>query len=241
MANNTNAQNNTKNNAPNNVPKHLAVILDGNRRYAEKTGIPKFKAHEKGFNKIKKLLEWCVELGIKEVTLYCFSTENFKRDEEEVNYLFGLIRRNINDFKKNKLVRDKKIKISIIGRISMFPEDIQKIMKEIIEATKNHSEYKLNLALGYGGRSEIVDAFKKMISKGIKEPDENIVRENLYLSSDVDLLIRPGGEKRLSNFLLFQNAYSELVFVNTLWPEFTKTDFINCINEYKKRKKRFGK
>ncbi len=240
MANNTNAQNNTQNNAQTNVPKHLAVILDGNRRYAIKTGIPKFKAHEKGFNKIKKLLEWCVELGIKEVTLYCFSTENFKRDKEEVDYLFGLIRKNINDFKKNKLVHDKKIKISIIGRISMFPDDIQKVMKEVAETTKDYNAYKLNLALGYGGRSEIIDAFKKIISKGIKEIDESILRENLYLSSDVDLLIRPGGEKRLSNFLLFQNAYSELIFINRLWPEFTKKDFINCIDEYKKREKRFG-
>lgn len=223
-----------------NIPKHIAVILDGNRRYAEKLGIPKFKGHEKGFDKIRELLEWCMELGIKEVTLYCFSTENFKRDKEEVHYLFDLFRKRIEDFKKDRLIHDNKVKISVIGREGMFPEDMQKGMREVMEATKNYDRYKLNLALAYGSRSEIVDAIKKIIGKGVNDVDEGIVKDNLYLSDDVDLLIRPGGEHRLSNFLLWQNSYAELWFSDTLWPEFEKEDLIGAVEWYKNRERRFG-
>src|SRR3989338_3070278 len=133
------------------IPKHIAIILDGNRRYAKKFGLPKLKGHEKGFNKIKDLLKWCTELGIKEATLYCFSTENFKRDKKEIDYLFDLFRKKIGDFKKDRTIHKNKVKISIIGRISMFPEDMQKQMKEIMELTKDYGKYKLNLALAYGG------------------------------------------------------------------------------------------
>jgi len=222
-------------------PKHISIILDGNRRYAKKLRIPAFKGHEKGFNKIKDLLKWCVELGIKEVTLYCFSTENFNRSKEEVAYLFNLFRKKIKDFNKDKVIHDNKVKISVIGRLSMFPKDMQKAMKEIMEKTKDYGNYKLNLALAYGGRSEIVDAFKRIISKGIKEIDEVIIKENLYIPNDVDILIRPGGEKRISNFLLWQNSYAELFFIDKLWPEFTKRDLVACIQEYDKRERRFGK
>jgi len=222
-------------------PKHIAIVLDGNRRYAKKLGIPAFKGHERGFNKIKDLLKWCIELGIKEVTLYCFSTENFNRNKEEKDYLFNLFREKVNEFKKNKIVHDKKVRINVVGRISMFPKDMQKAMKEVMEKTKDYGNYKLNLALAYGGRSEIVDAFNKIISKGIKEVDENVIKENLYLSDDVDILIRPGGEKRISNFLLWQSAYTELIFIEKLWPEFTKQDLVDIIEEFKRRERRFGR
>jgi len=182
----------------------------------------------------------CVELGIKEVTLYCFSTENFKRSKKEVDYLFNLFRKRIGDFKKDKTIHDNKVKISFIGRISMFPEDMQKSMNEVMEMTKDYGNYKLNLALAYGARSEIVDAFKKIISKGIKDIDESIIKENLYLPDDVDILIRPGGEKRISNFLLFQMAYAELFFIDKLWPEFTKQDLVAIIEDFKTRERRFG-
>jgi len=223
-----------------NVPKHIAIILDGNRRYAKKLGIAKFKGHEKGFNKIKELLEWCIELGVKEVTLYCFSTENFKRDKTEVDYLFGLFRKKIGDFKKDKLIHDNKVKISVVGRIGMFPEDMQKEMKEIMDDTKDYDNYKLNLALAYGGRGEIVDAVKKIISFGVKEVSEELIKENLYLPNDVDILIRPGGEKRLSNFLLWQSSYAELWFSEKLWPEFDKEDLIKAVEWYRERERRFG-
>ena len=225
----------------NNLPKHIGIILDGNRRYAKKHGMPTLKGHEKGYNKINDVLKWCTELGIKEVTLYCLSTENFNRSKEEIDYLFSLFRSRIGDFKKDKAIHDNKVKISFVGRLSMFPEDMQKSMKEVMEATKNYENYKLNLALAYGSRSELVEAFKKIIKKGIKEIDESTIQENLYVPDDVDLLIRPGGEKRLSNFLLWQNSYAELVFIDLLWPEFTKQDLIGCIEEYKKRQRRFGR
>ncbi|MAE42432.1 di-trans,poly-cis-decaprenylcistransferase [Candidatus Woesearchaeota archaeon] len=221
-------------------PTNLAIILDGNRRYAKKAGIPKLRGHEKGYNKIRDLLEWCMELGIKEVTLYCFSTENFNRSKEEVNYLFNLFRKRIGDFKKDKLIHENKVKISIVGRISMFPDDMQESIKEVMEATKDYENYKLNLAMAYGSKTEIIDAIKKIINKNIKNIDEKVVKENLYLADDVDILIRPGGEKRMSNFLLWQAAYSELIFLDTLWPEFTKEDLIWCIEEYKRRERRFG-
>ena len=224
-----------------NNPKHIALVLDGNRRYAKKYGIPKFRGHEKGFNKIKDLLKWCTELGIKEATLYCFSTENFERDKKEIDYLFGLFRKKIGDFKKDRTIHKNKVKISFIGRLSMFPKDMQKSMNEVMESTKDYKNYKLNLALAYGSRNEIVDAFKKIMSKGIKEIDENVIKENLYLPDDVDILIRPGGEKRLSNFLLWQNSYAELFFIDKLWPEFTKLDLMKIIREYKKRERRFGR
>jgi len=222
------------------VPNHIAIILDGNRRYARKLGIPQLKGHEKGFNKIKELLEWCMELGVKELTLYCFSTENFNRDKKEVNYLFDLFRKKIEGFKKDKQIHDNKVKISVIGRISMFPEDMQKSMKEIMEMTKDYGNYKLNLALAYGGRSEIVDAVKRLVKEG-KEISEESITSSLYLPDDVDLMIRPGGEKRLSNFLLWQNSYSELYFSDKLWPEFSKDDLREAVEWFKSRERRMGK
>lgn len=223
-----------------NKAKHIAIILDGNRRYAEKIGIPKFKGHEKGYDKIKELLTWCMELGIEEVTLYCLSTENFKRDKGEINYLFNLFRNQIGEFKKDKTIHENKVKISFIGRLSLFPEDMQKSMKEIMETTKDYGNYKLNLALAYGGRAEIIDAIKKIIEEGIKCIDEETIKKNLYIPDDVDVLIRPGGEKRLSNFLLWQNSYAELFFLDKLWPEFEKEDLIAIIEEFKIRERRFG-
>ena len=225
----------------NNMPNHIAIILDGNRRYAKKYGMPRLKGHEKGYTKIKDVLTWCTELGIKEITLYCLSTENFGRSKEEIDYLFGLFRTRIGGFKKDKTVHGNKVKISFVGRLSMLPADVQKGMKEVMEATKKYKNYKLNLAVAYGSRSEIADALKRIIEKGVKEIDENVIRENLYVPDDVDILIRPGGEKRLSNFLLWQNSYAELFFIDKLWPEFEKEDLIEIIGEFNRRERRFGK
>ncbi len=222
------------------IPRHIAVVLDGNRRYAKRLGIPQFMGHEKGFNKIKGLVEWCIELGVKEVTFYCFSTENFKRDKKEVDYLFGLFRKKVGEFKDDKVINDKKVRVRIIGRISMFPLDMQEKMKEVMEKTKDYDNFTLNLALAYGGRGEIVDAVKRLVSSG-KEISEGSIRESLYLSDDVDLFIRPGGEKRLSNFLLWQNSYAELWFTDKMWPEFGKKDLIEAVEWFKERKRRFGK
>jgi undecaprenyl diphosphate synthase len=184
-----------------------------------------------------------LDIGVKELTLYCFSTENFNRDKKEVDYLFNLFRKKIDSFKEDDVIVDNKVKITFAGRLSMFPEDMQEKMKEVMEKTKDHEEYKLNLALAYGAKSEIVDAVKKIVSDNIKPEDvnEGIITERLYLSDDVDLFIRPGGEKRLSNFLLWQASYAELYFSDKLWPEFSKEDFLDAIEWFKERKRRFGK
>lgn len=224
-----------------NIPKHIAIILDGNRRYAKREGISKLKGHEKGFNKIKDVLSWCMEFGVKEVTLYCFSTENFNRDKDEVDYLFDLFRKKISEFSNDKIIHDNKVRISVVGRISMFPLDMQRKMNEVMEKTSSYDRYKLNLALAYGGRGELVDAFKRLVLSGKKEISEEDITHNLYLSDNVDLLIRPGGERRLSNFLLWQMAYGEIIWVDKLWPEFSKEDFAFCLEEYSRRARRFGK
>lgn len=221
-------------------PKHIAIILDGNRRYAKKLGLKLWEGHSKGAKKVEELIDWCNELKIKELTLYSFSIENFKRNKKEVNFLMNLFRKQLEILKKDKRIEKNKIKIKFIGRLSLFPEGIQKEMKQIMEKTKNNSNFIINFAMGYGGRAEIVDAVNNIIKKGIKKADENIITKNLYISSEPDLVIRPGGEKRVSNFLIWQSYYAEWFFTDKLWPEFTKNDLIKAINDFKKRQRRFG-
>ena len=228
-------------------PTNIAIVLDGNRRYAKKLGLKAFKGHEFGIKKLEELMDWCIELGIKELTLYSFSTENFNRSKAEINFLFNLFKKQFKKLKNDRRIEENKIRINFIGRLSLFPEDLQKEMHEIMEKTKENDGFTVNFAIGYGGRTEIVDATKKIIEKinknelKINDINEEVYSDNLYLKSEPDILIRPGGEKRISNFLLFQIAYSELFFIKKLWPEFTKEDLINIIEEYKKRERRFGK
>ena len=222
-------------------PSHIAIILDGNRRYATKHKLELYKGHEIGAKKVEQLLDWCYELGVKELTLYSFSTENFNRNKREVGFLMGLFRKQLEKLKNDKRLDKDKIKVVFIGRLGLFPKDIQEEMKEIMENTKAHDNLKVNFAMGYGSKQEIVDAVNKLLKKGVKEVDEKDFENELYLKSKPDLLIRPGGELRVSNFLLWQCCYSELIFLRRLWPEFTKKDLIKCIEEYKRRKRRFGR
>jgi len=221
--------------------KHIAIILDGNRRYAKKHHLPTIKGHEKGFNKIKDLLKWAVELKIKELTLYCFSTENFNRKKSEVDYLFNLFRTQFDNFSKEDIIKKNKVQINVIGKIEMFPKDMQEKMKDVMKKTKKYNNYILNLALAYGGRTEIVDAVKKILKSKTKTITEKTIESHLYLKDQPDILIRPGGEFRLSNFLMWQSAYTELIFLKKLWPEFSKKDLKNAINEFNSRQRRFGK
>ncbi|MBI2558640.1 di-trans,poly-cis-decaprenylcistransferase [Candidatus Woesearchaeota archaeon] len=229
---------------PSKVPKHIAIILDGNRRYAKKLGMQPWKGHEFGVKKLEELLEWCRELGVKEVTLYSFSTENFKRTKQEKNFLFDIFKNEFNNMKYKGSIFKNRIRVNVIGRLDMFPKDIRKSMKEIMYKTRNHNNFIVNFAMAYGGRQEIVDAFKKIIkeTKNLKpsQIDEELITENLYLKSEPDMVIRPGGETRTSNFLTWQSVYSEFVFLDKLWPEFTKKDLIKCIEEFKRRERRFG-
>ncbi|MBU0615452.1 MAG: di-trans,poly-cis-decaprenylcistransferase [Nanoarchaeota archaeon] len=219
---------------------HIAIILDGNRRWAKNHGKPTSKGHEQGFNKIKKLMEWAKELSIKEITLYCFSTENFNREKHEVDSLFDMFRKKIVELKKkDSVIHKNEVSIRFVGKLDMFPNDMQERMKELMDETDHYDKYILNLAMAYGGKLEIVEAVKKVIEKGV-DVSEDSIKKNLFMADDVDLMIRPGGEKRLSNFLLWQASYAELYFTDTLWPDFSKEDLISAISWFKTRDRRFG-
>jgi tritrans,polycis-undecaprenyl-diphosphate synthase [geranylgeranyl-diphosphate specific] len=219
--------------------EHLALILDGNRRYAKKKNLPGWKGHEAGAEKVEEVLDWCRESGIKELTFYALSTENLNRDEKELNKLFELIKKRFKKFKDDKRIEENKTKIKFIGDLSLLPKDIKDTCNEVEEKTKNYNNYKLNFCIAYGGRLELIHAFKKL--RGKKEITEKDIQENLWLSSEPDLIIRTGGRKRLSNFLPWQSTYSELLFLNKLWPEFSKEDLEKAIEDFKSRKRNFGK
>lgn len=229
------------------VPRHIAIILDGNRRYAKKLGLQPWKGHEFGIKKLEQLLKWCRELGVKELTLYSFSTENFRRTKREKDFLFNIFKREFNNMEYREDIFKNKIRINVIGRLNMFPKDIRKAMLDIMEKTKKHNNFIVNFAMAYGGRQEITDAVKK-IAENVKNGkikvnniNENLITNNLYLKSEPDLVIRPGGEVRTSNFLVWQSSYAELFFIEKLWPEFTKQDLIKCIEEFNKRERKFGR
>ena len=227
------------------IPKHIAFILDGNRRFAKKNKLLLMKGHNYGYETVKKLIEWCLEFKIKELTLYVFSTENFQRPKKEVNYLMELFKKALNELENHK--KFNKIKIKIIGEKSLFPKEVQKSMDSITKNSKSHKTLKLNLAMGYSGRLEIIEAAKKIGKKlienkmKISQINEKSFKKELYLKSEPNLIIRTS-ESRLSGFLTFQSVYSEIIFMlDKLWPEFTKEDFIWCLNEYTKRIRRYGK
>ena len=228
-------------------PTHVAIILDGNRRYGRKIGLNPWQGHEFGANNIEQLISWCIELGIKELTLYSFSLDNFKRPNIEKKVLFGLFKENIKKLQKDKRISKHSIKVSFIGKLGMFPKELQDEMQKVMRLTSKNKGFKLNFAMAYSSKAEILDSIKKIAIKlknkkiEIDEINEKTVNDNLYLSSSPDILIRPGGEKRLSDFLLWQSAYTELVFLEKLWPEFTKEDLIWCIEEFKRRERRFGR
>ena len=229
------------------VPRHVGIILDGNRRYAKRLGLKPWLGHEYGIRKLEQLLKWAQELGIREITLYAFSTENFKRTKTEKDFLFKLFKREFESMKHRQDIFNNRIRINIVGRLEMFPEDIRKSMLDIMSITKKHKNFILNFAMAYGGRQEITDAVKKLahqVKDNKIEPDEineETITNNLYIKNEPDLVIRPSGEMRTSNFLMWQSAYSEWIFIDKLWPEFTKLDLEHCILEFSKRERRFGK
>ncbi len=229
------------------VPKHIALIMDGNRRYAKKNKLSLLEGHRKGAEKLTQVLEWCKEFNIKELTLYTFSMQNFSRTREEVDFLMNLFREYFAKFMKDKTFEKNKIKINIIGRKHLFPKDIQQSMIELENKTKDYYDRIINFAMGYGGREELVDACitlaKKIEDKTLssEEITESTINNALYLSRAPDILIRTGGEQRLSNFLLWQCSYTELFFVDNFWPEFSKEEFISIIRQFTERERRFGK
>jgi len=222
------------------LPRHIAIIMDGNGRWAKKRRLPKIAGHRKGVDAIRRVLDSCLENGIEVLTLYAFSTENWSRPKREVGALMSLIGETI-----SRVVNDLKaegVRIRFIGRLEELPAGTRKSLESAREATKGNKRLTLNIALNYGGRSEIVDAVNRAIAGGVKDVDEESFGKLLYTEDlpDPDLLIRTSGEERISNFLLWQAAYSELYFTKKLWPDFTKSDMDKALEEYRRRERRYG-
>ncbi|AIH03582.1 isoprenyl transferase [Thermodesulfobacterium commune] len=228
------------------LPQHVAIIMDGNGRWAKKHGFPRFYGHQKGAETAKKVIEKTYELKIPYLTLFAFSKENWKRPKEEVEAILELFKMYLT--KEKQFLIEKGIRLKIIGDREDFSQDLVELIEEIEEETKNNSELTLCLALSYGGRSEILKAVKEISNKvkqGLLDPeniDEKVFREHLYTKDipDPDLLIRTSGEERLSNFLLFQIAYTELYFTPVYWPEFTEEEYLKALWSYQQRERRFG-
>lgn len=231
----------------NNVPQHIAVIMDGNGRWAKKRGLRRENGHREGRKSVKKIVECCVELGIKNLTLYAFSTENWNRPKLEIDFLMQLLFLSLKD--ELKTLNKNNIKFETIGDLTRLPKKISNFLQKVKLETKKNSKLTLTLALSYGSRNEIVNVVRELSDKvknniiSSKNIDETVINDHLYTRNlpDVDLLIRTSGEKRISNFLLWQIAYSELYFTKKLWPDFRKKDLYKAIVSYQNRERRFGK
>ncbi len=232
------------------MPQHIGVILDGNRRWASERSLPSWVGHQFGAEKVEDLLDWCLDLKVKTITLYAFSTENFSREDKEVQEIMRLFDERLKAMFSNERLTKNRVKISAIGRINLLPESTQKLIRSVEERTKSYDQYYVNLAIAYGGRAEIVDAMKKIAEEvragsiDINEINEETIESNLYTAhipnSEPDLIIRTSGEERLSGFLLWQGAYSELCFVDVFWPDFRRIDLWRVIRTYQQRERRFG-
>ena len=226
-----------------NIPYHVGIIIDGNRRWASEKGLPTFEGHRQGYEKLKKVGKWCKNRGVKILTIFTFSTENWNRAEKEVNYLMKLLRHALAEREIN-WVHKEGIKLRVIGQKERLDNSLQQLIKKAEKKTKNNKEGILNLAISYGGRPEIVSAIKKIVRKKIlpKDITEEVINKNLWTAGlpYPDLLIRTSGELRTSGFLTWQAAYSELYFLDKHWPDFTESDLDKAFSEYARRQRRFG-
>ncbi|WP_395044484.1 isoprenyl transferase [Flavobacterium sp.] len=230
-----------------NLPKHVAIIMDGNGRWAKQKGLLRAFGHENGTKSVRTTVESCAKLGIENLTLYAFSTENWNRPKLEVDTLMKLLVHSLKN--ELKTLQENNIKLNSIGNLNRLPKSIQKELNEVITLTKDNSKMVLTLALSYGSREELINAIKNISDKvknntiSIDTIDESIINEHLYTHNlpEVDLLIRTSGEHRISNFLLWQIAYAELFFTDVLWPDFTEQHLYEAIISYQKRERRFGK
>ena len=228
------------------IPTHVAIIMDGNGRWAKKRNMPRVKGHYEGMQTVKKITKYASKLGIKYLTLYAFSTENWARPKEEVNYLMDLPEKMFMSFMPELM--ENNVKVEVIGVVEKLPENTRKAVEDAIEQTKNNTGLKLIFALNYGSKDEIVTAVKR-IAQGaanneykVEEIDEQLISDNLFTKDtpDPDLLIRTSGEQRISNFLLWQIAYSEFIFTKVAWPDFVEEEFYKALLEYQSRDRRFG-
>lgn len=231
-------------------PEHIAIILDGNRRWASSHAVSPWIGHHFGAEKVKRLLEWCLDLDVKSITFYAFSTENFQRSPEEVEEILQIAGEKLREILTDERIHRYEVRVKVIGRLGLLPKSLQELIMEVERTTKDYNRHFLNIALAYGGRAEIVDAAKKIAKKiengklNVESIDEQMFESHLYTAhlpkQDPDLIIRTSGEERLSGFLLWQCAYSELCFLDVYWPDFRRIDLLRAVRTYQNRKRRFG-
>lgn len=229
-------------------PLHIAVIPDGNRRFARKAGLDLYQAYRRGVEKVRSFLGWALEVrGIRHVTFFALSTENLRRSRLELEILFRIFQEELRKALEDPLIYEKGVKVQFIGDRALLPRAVRELMEEFEERTRSHTSYYATFAMAYGGRSEIVRCVRRLLAQGARP--EEVSEETLFSCLDThvipqpepDLLIRTGGERRISNFLLYQLAYTELIFIDKLWPEVEKEDLINALEEYARRQRRFGR
>lgn len=233
------------------IPNHIAVILDGNRRWAKKVLESNKQGHFRGADAVENLLDWCEELDIKIITLYVLSTENLERTDNELEYLYELIRQRLEKLYNDPRIHKNKMRVKAMGRTELLPDSINDVLKRLDDATKGYDRHYLNIAIAYGGQNELVDAVKKVAARikdgsiGVDDINKDVIEANLYTAhlpqQSPDLILRTSGEQRMSGFLLWQGAYSELIFMDILWPEFRKLDLLRAIRTYQKRSRRVGR
>ncbi|MCK9580522.1 MAG: polyprenyl diphosphate synthase [Methanoregula sp.] len=229
-------------NAKKKIPVHVGLIMDGNRRWARERNLPQLEGHRKGYEKMRQTADWFFLRGVKVLSVYAFSTENWNREKAEVNYLMDLLGQGIKEMQEEFQKKDYRAVFS--GRIDELPGELPALCEEAMEKTKAHLSGTFNICFNYGGRPELIDAVKKIVNHGLNEEQihDGIIRKYLYQGQlpDPDIIVRTGGEQRLSNFLLWQSAYAELMFLKKYWPDFEEMDVINILDEYDKRERRYG-
>ncbi len=231
------------------VPRHVGIIMDGNRRYAKELEMRPSEGHLEGKNKVEEVIDWCREIGIKILTVYAFSTENFHRSRDEVIALMNLFIDNLRKAADDERVHKNKIRIRVIGQRDVLPKELREAIEYAEEKTKDYDNFFFNIAIAYGGREEIIKAIKEIAQEvkdgklDVEDITEETVRKHLYTGDlpDPDLILRTSGEERISNFLLWQSAYSEFYFADIYWPTFRKIDFLRAIRSYQMRQRRFGR
>jgi undecaprenyl diphosphate synthase len=230
------------------IPQHIVLFPDGNRRWAKERGLDTLEGHKVGYEKLIPFCTWCKDRGVKVITAFGFSSENWNRTEREVTYLMELLemalRTNFSTEAKRNEAKELGLQVRVIGQKNRLPESLQEVIKEVEEGTKQYSNLVLNLAVSYGGKWDITQAVQQIIKEGIAPEaiTEDAISERLTTAGlpNPDLIIRPGGEKRLSNFVIWQGAYSELYFSSKYWPDFTQQDLDDAFAEYARRQRRFG-
>ena len=231
------------------LPNHLGIIIDGNRRWARARGLPPWEGHRAGAEKLNEFLNWCLEVGIPQVSIYTLSTENLNRPKEELKHLFKLLEEYVdgllNDKKKFALLEKYEVRVRFVGELNRLPKKLIRLMGKLMEKTAKYQKRVLNFLVAYGGKSEIVNAVKKLAEEVIKhgkiEITEKDIEKHLYVPQPLDLVIRTGGYQRLSNFLLWQASYAEIYVTKTLWPDFSKKEFMKALRWYSQQKRNFGR